>query len=148
MVNDDVETFLFQVCHFSPSGKILNSILLQEYQRWKKSVKKECNDNDMKDIKEYLNSCEYTLKSTVWTNYGSNEGYYGLSLKNDEYNHKTTSSTGKKVEKVEKKTGQVLGTWETIAKAAETEHISAAKMSRSIKNVIVFNNDYYYRTIT
>jgi|LauGreDrversion4_2_1035121.scaffolds.fasta_scaffold32088_2 phage anti-repressor protein len=148
MVNDDVETFLFQVCHFSPSGKILNSILLQEYQRWKKSVNKECNDNDMKDIKEYLNSCEYTLKSTVWTNYGSNEGYYGLSLKNDEYNHKTTSSTGKKVEKVEKKTGQVLGTWETIAKAAETEHISAAKMSRSIKNVIVFNNDYYYRTIT
>jgi len=148
LVNDDVETFLFQVCHFSPSGKILNSILLQEYQRWKKSVNKECNDNDMKDIKEYLNSCEYTLKSTVWTNYGSNEGYYGLSLKNDEYNHKTTSSTGKKVEKVEKKTGQVLGTWETIAKAAETEHISAAKMSRSIKNVIEFNNDYYYRTIT
>ena len=78
---------------------------------------------------------------------GSNEGYYGLSLKNDEYKHKTTSSTGKKVEKIENNTGQIIGTWETIAKAAEAEHISAAKMSRSIKNTIVFNNDYYYKLI-
>ena len=147
LVNNDVETFLFQVCNFSPSGKILNSILLQEYQRWKKSVNKECYDRDIKDIKEYLNSCEYALKSTVWTDHGSNEGYYGLSLKNDEYKHKTTSSTGKKVEKIENNTGQILGTWETIAKAAEAEHISAPKMSRSIKNVIVFNNDYYYKLI-
>lgn len=147
LVNNDVETFLFQVCNFSPSGKILNSILLQEYQRWKKSVNKECYDRDIKDIKEYLNSCEYALKSTVWTDHGSNEGYYGLSLKNDEYKHKTTSSTGKKVEKIENNTGQVLGTWETIAKAAEAEHISAPKMSRSIKNAIVFNNDYYYKLI-
>ena len=147
IVNNDVETFLFQVCNFSPSGKILNSILLQEYQRWKKSVNKECYDRDIKDIKEYLNSCEYALKSTVWTDHGSNEGYYGLSLKNDEYKHKTTSSTGKKVEKIENNTGQILGTWETIAKAAEAEHISAPKMSRSIKNAIVFNNDYYYKLI-
>ena len=147
LVNNDVETFLFQVCKFSPSGKILNSILLQEYQRWKKSVNKECYDIDIKDIKEYLNSCEYALKSTVWTEHGSNEGYYGLSLKNDEYKHKTTSSTGKKVEKIENNTGQIIGTWETIAKAAEAEHISAAKMSRSIKNTIVFNNDYYYKLI-
>ena len=147
LVNNDVETFLFQICNFSPSGKILNSILLQEYQRWKKSVNKECYDRDIKDIKEYLNSCEYALKSTVWTDHGSNEGYYGLSLKNDEYKHKTTSSTGKHVEKIENNTGQVLGTWDTIAKAAEAEHISAPKMSRSIKNAIVFNNDYYYKII-
>ena len=147
LVNNDVETFLFQICNFSPSGKILNSILLQEYQRWKKSVNKECYDRDIKDIKEYLNSCEYALKSTVWTDHGSNEGYYGLSLKNDEYKHKTTSSTGKHVEKIENNTGQVLGTWDTIAKAAEAEHISAPKMSRSIKNAIVLNNDYYYKII-
>ena len=147
LVNNDVETFLFQICNFSPSGKILNSILLQEYQRWKKSVNKECYDRDIKDIKEYLNSCEYALKSTVWTDHGSNEGYYGLSLKNDEYKHKTTSSTGKHVEKIENNIGQVLGTWETIAKAAEAEHISAPKMSRSIKNAIVLNNDYYYKII-
>jgi hypothetical protein len=56
-LNNDVETFLFQVCKFSPSGKILNSTLLDEYQRWKKSLNKECSnlELDMKDIKEYLN---------------------------------------------------------------------------------------------
>jgi len=147
-LNNDVETFLFQVCKFSPSGKILNSTILDEYQRWKKSLNKDClnSELDMKEIKEYLNSCDYVLKATVWTDKGSNEGYYGISLKVDEYKHKTTSSTGKKVEKIEIKTGQLLGTWETIAKAAEAENISAAKMSRSVKNKIVYNDDYYYIT--
>ena len=87
-----------------------------------------------KEIKDYLNNCEYVLKSTVWTDKGTNEGYYGLSLKTEVYKHKVTSSTGKKVEKVEKISGLVLNTWDTIAKAAEFENISAAKMSRSIKN--------------
>jgi len=147
LIDSDVETFLFQVCKFSPSGKILNSILVEEYQRWKKSVNKECYDKDIKDIKEYLNSCEYALKSTVWTEHGSNEGYYGLLLKRDEHKHKITSSTGKKVAKIETSTEQIIGKWETIAKAAEAENISAAKMSRSIKNNIVFNNNYYYKII-
>ena len=147
-LNNDVETFLFQVCKFSPSGKILNSTLLDEYQRWKKSLNKDClnRELDIKEIKEYLNSCDYVLKATVWTDKGSNEGYYGISLKVDEYKHKTTSSTGKKVEKIEKNTGEILGTWDTIAKAAEAENISAAKMSRSVKNKIVYNEDYYYIT--
>jgi len=147
-VNNNVETFLFQVCKFSPCGKILNSTILDEYQRWKKSLNKECSNRefDMKELKDYLNSCEYVLKATVWTDKGSNEGYYGISLKVDEYKHKITTSTGKKVEKIEKNTGEILGTWETIAKAAEAENISAAKMSRSIKNKIIYNNDYYYIT--
>jgi hypothetical protein len=145
-VNNDVETFLFQVCKFSPSGKILNSTLLSEYQRWKQNMNKLTDTQDLKNIKEYLNDCEYVLKSTVWTDQGSNEGYYGISLKIDEYKHKITSSTGKKVEKIECNTQQVLCIWDTIAKAAEDENISAAKMSRSIKNKIIFN-DYYYRTI-
>ena len=145
-LNNDVETFLFQVCKFSPCGKILNSTLVDEYQRWKKSLNKDSSIFDIKELKDYLNSCEYVLKATVWTDNGSNEGYYGISLKIDEYKHKTTSSTGKKVEKIEVKTGQILGTWETIAKAAEAENISAAKMSRSLKNKIIYNNDYYYIT--
>jgi phage anti-repressor protein len=143
-INNDVETFLFQVCDFTPSGKILNSTLLSEYHRWKQSVNKEIDSNDIKFIKEYLNSSEHVVRSTVWTDKGSNEGYYGISLKVDEYKHKNTSSTGKKVEKIELSTGVVLGSWETIAKAAESELISAAKMSRSIKNKIGFN-DYYYK---
>ena len=146
-IANDVETFIFQVCRFSSSGKILNVTLLQEYQRWKKSVNKECSDNDIKEIKEYLNSSEHVLKATVWTEYGSNEGYYGLSLKNDEYKHKNTPSTGKKVEKIELNTSQILGTWDTIAKSAQYEGICASKMSKCIKNKIIFNNDYYYRNI-
>ena len=146
-INNDTETFLFQVCSFSPSGKILNSTLLSECQRWKQQMSKHNDENDLKNIKDYLNKCEYVLKSTVWTDQGSNEGYYGISLKIDEYKHKTSSSTGKKVEKIECKTGQVLCVWDTIAKAAEDENFSAAKMSRSIKNKVVFNDDYYYKSI-
>jgi hypothetical protein len=143
-INNDVETFLFQVCNFSPSGKILNSTLLSEFQRWKQIMNKTLDNDELKNIKDYLNSCEYVIKSTVWTDKGSNEGYYGILLKVDEYKHKNTSSTGKKVEKIECKTGQVLCVWSSIAKAAEDENISAAKMSRSIKNNVIFNNDYYY----
>jgi len=145
---NDVETCLFQVCRFSSSGKILNSVLLQEYQRWKKSLNKEVSDNDMKDLKDYLNSCEYALKATVWTDQGSNEGYYGLSLKSDEHKHKKTSSTGKRVEKREVGTEHVLSTWETIAKAAQYEGVCASKMSLGIKNKAVFKGNYYYCTIT
>jgi hypothetical protein len=58
--------------------------------------------------------------------------------------HKVTSSTGKKVEKVEIISGLLLNTWDTIAKAAEFENISAAKMSRSIKHNLQYN-DYFYR---
>ena len=145
-ISNDAETFIFQVCNFSPSGKILNSTLLDEYKRWKNSVNKEYSNNEILEIKEYLNNCEYVLKATVWANYGSNEGYYGLSLKSNEPKYKTTSSTGKKVQKIELKTDQIIGSWETIAKAAEFENISASKMSRSIKNKIIFN-DYYYKTI-
>ena len=37
-IGNDIETFLFQVCNFSPSGKILNSTLLSEFQRWKQTM--------------------------------------------------------------------------------------------------------------
>ena len=140
----DVETFIFNVCRFSPCGKILNSTLLSEYQRWKKKLNKDIFSNDMREIKEYLNSSAYVQKGTVWVNNTSNEGYYGLSLReDDEYEYKVTSSTGKKVDKVCLKTNQLLNSWTTIAKAAMSENISPAKMSRSIKNKIVYN-DYFY----
>jgi hypothetical protein len=145
LVNNDVETFLFQVCKFSPCGKILNSTLLEEYQRWKKSVDKGISlDTDMADLKKYLNDCEYVIKATVWTDGGANEGYYGVSLKMEQHKYKTTSSTGKSVEKREIKTNILLGKWETIAKAASAENMSPAKMSRSIKNAVKFNDDYVY----
>jgi phage anti-repressor protein len=147
-INNDVETFLFQVCAFSPSGKILNTTLLSEFQRWKQALNKENDENDLKNIKEYLNNCEYVLKATIWMEQLSNEGYYGISLKKDIYKHKNTSSTGKKVEKIDCNTGFTLCVWDTIAKAAEEENISAAKMSRSIKNNVIFHNNYYYKIVS
>ena len=144
--NSNIETFLFQVCQFSDCGKILNSVLLSEYQKWKISVGKELSDNDIKEIKEYLNESPYALKATVWTSEGNNEGYYGLSLKQHNYKPKLISSTGKKVYKREAQSGLLLSTWDTIAKAAELEGISAAKMSRCVKNKIIID-DYYYSVI-
>ena len=143
----NIETFIFQVCEFSDCGKILNSVLLKEYKKWKISVDKELTDNDMKEIKEYLNLSPYALKSTVWTPEGSNEGYYGLSLKQTEYKPKLKSSTGKKIYKREAKTDILLGTWDTIANAAILENMSAAKMSRYVKNKNIINNDFYYSDV-
>jgi hypothetical protein len=144
-VNSVVETFIFQVCQFSDCGKILNSVLLREYQKWKISVGKELTPDDMKEIKEYLNESHYALKATVWTDEGNNEGYYGISLIQNDYKPKLISSTGKKVYKREKETNQLLSTWDSIAKAAHVEGISAAKMSRCVKNKIIIN-DYFYTT--
>jgi hypothetical protein len=143
--NLPIETFIFQVCKFSDCGKILNSVLLREYQKWKISVGKEISNNDMTEIKEYLNDSPYALKATVWTDEGSNEGYYGLSLIQNDYKPKLISSTGKKIYKREKETNQLLSNWDSIAKAAESEGISAAKMSRCVKNKIIIN-DYFYTT--
>ena len=83
------------------------------------------------------------MYTTIWTNEGNGQGYYGLSLKSEEYEYKKTSSTGKKIEKREITTNQLLGTWDTIVKAAQHECISACKMSRSVKNKTSFG-DYYY----
>ena len=145
----DVEDFLFQICRFSPSGKVLNSKLADEYKRWKTRLGKPTGDESegIREIKAYLNASPYALKSVVWVSGESNEGYYGLSLRSeDETQSKTTLSTGKKVEKRETSTHRILDTWQTIAKAAISEKISAAKLSRSIKNNVVFG-DYYYATI-
>ena len=153
-----VETFIFQCCKFSDRGKILNSTLLKEYQQWKISVGQTPSENDMKNLKTYLNACKNALKSTIWAeNQTSNEGYYGLALKENYYimtqaviQGQTNpvisvqlSTTGKKVEKRLVGSNQVLKTWNTIAKASESEGFSTAKMSRSVKDKTVFN-DYYY----
>ena len=144
VVNSDAQTFLFELCKFSPSGKILYSTLNDEYKKWKQNVGKECSEHDLKDIKSYLKDSPHILKAVVWTDYGNGDGYYGISLKKDENKYKKTSSTGKAVKKIQVESNQLLGTWETIAKAAEAEKISATKMSLSIKKKIIFDQDYYY----
>jgi hypothetical protein len=153
-----VETFIFQCCTFSDRGKILNSTLLKEYQQWKLNVGKTPTENDLKNLKTYLNACPNALKATIWSETTANEGYYGLSLKENYYSLNQSavlaqganpiigvqlSTTGKKVEKRLVNSNQVLKTWNTIAKAATDEGFSTAKMSRSVKDKTVFK-DYYY----
>ena len=115
-----------------------------EYKKWKEQIKIPISENDEKELKEYLKKTEYVFKTTIWTSNGNGTGYYGLYLKKEVDRHRTTSSTGKKVEKRSKNGNLLLGTWETIAKAAEAEKICAAKMSRCIKDGRLFNDDYYY----
>jgi len=152
-----VETFIFECCKFSDRGKILNSTLLKEYQKWKISVGQTPSETDMKNLKTYLNACPNALKATIWAENNSNEGFYGLALKESYYTMTQAviqgqanpvisvqiSTTGKKVEKRLVNSNQVLKTWDTIAKAAATEGFSTAKMSRSVKDKTVFK-DYYY----
>ena len=137
-----VETFLFQMCKFSDTGKILNSVLLREYKKWKQSVNRACapDEVELKELKGYLNACPYALKATVWTEHGVNEGYYGLSLIEDyikqteQVQKSNKNTTGKVVEKREIKTNELIGTWDSIADAAISENVCAAKMSRYIRD--------------
>ena len=144
-IDSDIETFIFEKCKFFDSGKVLNSILLKEYQKWKQSIDKPLLENDMKDIKTYLNECPYALKSTVWTEHGNNEGYYGLCLNEDFYGTKVkqNNTRGKIIQKKNKETHDLLGTWESIFSASIHENISRAKMSRCVKNKTIIQ-DYYY----
>jgi hypothetical protein len=137
-----VETFLFQMCKFSDTGKILNSVLLREYKKWKQSMNRACapDEVELKELKGYLNACPYALKATVWTEHGVNEGYYGLSLMEDyikqteQVQKSNKNTTGKVVEKREIKTNELVGTWDSIADAAISENVCAAKMSRYIRD--------------
>jgi hypothetical protein len=153
-----VETFIFQCCKFSDRSKILNSTLLKEYQQWKLSVGQIPTENDLKNLKTYLNACPNALKATIWFETMSNEGYYGVGLRESYTELKQIaiqeqganpiigvqlSTTGKKVEKRLVNSNQILKTWNTIAKAAAEEGFSTAKMSRSVKDKTVFS-DYYY----
>jgi regulator of replication initiation timing/phage anti-repressor protein len=148
-----VETFLFQMCKFSDNGKILNSVLLREYKKWKQSVHRECatDEIELKEIKGYLNACPYALKATVWTEHGVNEGYYGLSLTEDyikqteQVQKSNKNTTGKVVEKREIKTNELIGTWDSIADAAVSENVCAAKMSRYIREKKQIG-DYHFVT--
>jgi prophage antirepressor-like protein/Uri superfamily endonuclease/regulator of replication initiation timing len=148
-----VETFLFQMCKFSDTGKILNSVLLREYKKWKQSVNRACapDEVELKELKGYLNACPYALKATVWTEHGVNEGYYGLSLIEDyikqteQVQKSNKNTTGKVVEKREIKTNELIGTWDSIADAAISENVCAAKMSRYIREKKQIG-DYHFVT--
>ena len=140
----EAENFVFNSCIFSPSSKVLHNTIFEEYKKWKLSLNKEILEIDEKNLRNYLKSCGYTLFTTIWTDEGNGQGYYGVTLKSRIEKVSKTSSTGKTVEKRCIKTDNILGTWSTIAKAAESENMCSSKLSRSIRAKTVFDDDYYF----
>jgi hypothetical protein len=148
-VNSSVETFIFENCRFSDTGKVLESNLLKEYQKWRKSINLNTSDNDIVDMKGYLKENKNVIRAVIWTSNGSNNGYYGISLRKEEadaVNKKLTSSTAKKVEKVDSITGEVVGRWDSVAQTADFHGVCTAKISRYIKNGTVVSN-YYFMSV-
>lgn len=144
-INNITENFLFENCSFSPNHRVANSKLLEEYKNYKNKLNIEINNNEVKELKTYLNNCEYVLKGTVHLHNDNftYEGYYGISLNSDTNVRISKANSGKKVCKLDLKTKTILNMWESIAKASLEENISASKMSRCIKNEVKYDNYYY-----
>jgi len=142
----DENTFILNCCKFHPGAKVLMTDLLEEYKNWKSKLNKEFDEEaDRKKLKDYLNKTNYVFFSSLWHNNGSGQGYYGLVLNKQRivYERKT-SSTAKMIEKRDYITDDVINTWTTIKQASIEEGVSAAKMSRAVKNRIIFHEKYYF----
>ena len=145
-VNSSVETFIFENCRFSDTGKVFESNLLKEYQKWRKSINLNTSDNDLVDMKSYLKDNKNVLRAVIWASNGSNTGYYGISLNSEETEtsgKKLTSSTAKKVEKVNSITGEVIGRWDSVAQTAAFHGVCTANISRLIKSGTTVSNHYF-----
>jgi len=141
----DEEIFVFNCCKFHPGAKVLMVDLFEEYKNWKMKLKKEINEEeDKKKLRGFLNKTNYVFFSTIWHG-GSGQGFYGLLLNKQQIVYeRVVSSTAKTIEKRDYITDNVLNTWNTIKKASTEEGFSAAKMSRAVKNKIIFDNKHYY----
>lgn len=146
--SNEVENFIFESCIFSPEGRASTNKIVEEFINYKKNNSLLINNNEDKDVKNYLKNCKYILGGPIRLHNinATFEGYYGISLKNDYYqearDHQIATS-GKKVQKIDASTKNILNNWTTIAKAAIHEDFSPAKMSRAIKNNTLINNAYY-----
>jgi len=146
--SNEAENFIFESCIFSPEGRASTNKIVEEFINYKKNNSLLINNNEDKDVKNYLKNCQYILGGPIRLHNinATFEGYYGISLKNDYYqearDHQIATS-GKKVQKIDASTKNILNNWTTIAKAAIHEDFSPAKMSRAIKNNTLINNAYY-----
>jgi phage anti-repressor protein len=143
----EIETFVFERCVFTPGGTALTKSILEEYRDWRRILKKTPPLGKEEDeLIRYLKQSPYTLYDTVWTTSGNGAGFYGLKLKIEIKHHRKTSSTGCTIVK-KNQDGQVLNEYNTIAKAAETEQMCGAKMSRAVRDRKIFGtepNTYYF----
>ena len=140
---NNITRFISHACTFSDTARVLNSTLLTEYQKWKTELNIPVSNNDMKELKAFLDSSKHTLKAVVHTQVGTNEGYYGIDLKTQGYTPNYKSTTGKKVYKREVGTNFLIKEWNSIADAATHEGIHKTAMSR-ITRAETPKGDYYY----
>ena len=146
--SNEVENFIFESCIFSPEGRASTNKIVEEFINYKKNNSLLINNNEDKDVKNYLKNCKYILGGPIRLHNinATFEGYYGITLKNDYYQEARDdqiATSGKKVQKIDASTKNILNNWTTIAKAAIHEDFSPAKMSRAIKNNTLINNAYY-----
>ena len=145
--SNEVEDFLFENCVFSPNYRESTNKIIEEFINYKKNNDLLINNNEDKDMKNYLKNCQYIVGGPIRLHNinATFEGYYGISLKSDLNNNERicSASTGKSVQKIDAKTREILNTWSSIAKAAFSEEFSSAKMSRAIKNNTLINECYY-----
>ena len=145
--SNEVENFLFENCAFSPNYRGATNKIVEEFINYKKNNDLLINNNESKDIKNYLKNCQYIVGGPIRLHNidATFEGYYGISLKKDLENNEriSSASSGKSVQKLDAKTKEVLNSWSSIAKAAIHEEFSSAKMSRAIKNNTLINDAYY-----
>ena len=146
--SNEVENFIFESCIFSPEGRASTNKIVEEFINYKNNNGLLINKTEDKDIKNYLKNCQYILGGPIRLHNinATYEGYYGITLKNDcfqEARANQLATSGKKVQKIDASTKNILNNWPTIAKAATHEDFSPAKMSRAIKNNTLINNAYY-----
>ena len=145
--SNEVENFLFENCAFSPNYRAATNKIVEEFINYKKNNDLLINNNEDKDMKNYLKNCQYIVGGPIRLHNidATFEGYYGISLKKDLENNEriSSASSGKCVQKLDAKTKEVLNSWSSIAKAAIHEEFFSAKMSRIIKNKILINDCYY-----
>ena len=146
--SNEVENFIFESCIFSPEGRASTNKIVEEFINYKNNNGLLINKTEDKDIKNYLKNCQYILGGPIRLHNinATYEGYYGITLKNDYFQEARTNqlaTSGKKVQKIDASTKNILNSWPTIAKAATHEDFSPAKMSRAIKNNTLINNAYY-----
>lgn len=146
--SNEVENFIFESCIFSPEGRASTNKIVEEFINYKNNNGLLINKTEDKDIKNYLKNCQYILGGPIRLHNinATYEGYYGITLKNDYFQEARANqlaTSGKKVQKIDASTKNILNSWPTIAKAATHEDFSPAKMSRAIKNNTLINNAYY-----
>ena len=146
------ETFIFEKCRFNPTYKEITNDICEEGLKYIHKLGKEGDINDkehIKNIKKYLKECPYTLGGPIRNpkDGTTQEGYYGISLFDniEKTTRKLGEVIGKKVEKVDSNTNEVIETYKSIVEAANKNNVNEARIRYCIKNNIKCDDNSYYR---